>query len=141
VRIVLDTNVLVSALLSPGSVPGIVLSRWTTDSYEMLVSEPLLAEYLRVLERPRLQDKHRKEQKEIHALIARFRVDGVLVEPDTGIRVVRADPDDDIVVATAVAGEADYIVSGDRHLLELGILEGIRVVTPAVLLVIFEEDL
>ena len=140
-RIVLNTNVLVSALLSPGSVPGAVLAGWTADDYTLLVSELLIAEYLRLLERPRLQSKHRKGQEEIHALIAQFRSNGVLVQTDILTRVVAADSDDDIVVATAVAGEADFIVSGDRHLLDLGEHAGIRVVAPAIFLAILERDL
>ena len=54
---------------------------------------------------------------------------------------VASDPDDDVVIATATAGRADYIVSGDRHLLEIGEHGGIRIVRPATFLVILDTDL
>jgi len=141
VRIVVDTNVIVSALLSPGSVPGKVMEAWDSSNYSLMISEPLLAEYLLVLERPRLQTKHHKSSAEIHALIHRFRTEGRMVQTDRKLRVVRADPDDDIIVATAVAGNADFIVSGDRHLLEIGEHAGIRIIPPGVFLAILEHDL
>lgn len=65
------------------------------------------------------------------------------IQVDIGVpeRAVPADPDDDVVVATAIAGNADFIVSGDRHLLELGEHAGIRIISPAMLLVLLEADL
>ncbi len=53
------------------------------------------------------------------------------MEPPVHLRIIAADPDDDRVLEAAVAGEADFIVSGDRHLLDLGRYEGIEIVTPA----------
>ena len=57
----------------------------------------------------------------------------------TGIAVIAADPSDDMVLACAVAGKADYIVSGDPHLLDLGEYEGIRIVSPAVFVSILAD--
>lgn len=140
-RATIDPNVIVSAFMFPRSAPGILIEYWGSGAFELLVSEPLIAEYQRVLRYPHISSRHHMSEARLNRSIDLFRTRGTVVEPDTRITVVRADPDDDIVIATAVAGEADYIVSGDRHLLELGQHEGIRLVTPAVFLVILDEDL
>lgn len=140
-RIVVDTNVVVSSYMFPGSTPGAVIEYWYAGTVELVVSMPLIAEYERVLRYPHISVRLRLTDDGLRKSIQKFRDRGTLVEPDAETRVVTADPDDDVVVATAVAGNADYIVSGDKHLLELSEHNGIRIVTPAVFLAILEHDL
>lgn len=65
---------------------------------------------------------------------------GIRVDPDLQPKVVIADPDDDVVVACAVAGDADYIVSGDRHLLKLGEHNDIPILRPTIFLALLDDE-
>jgi uncharacterized protein len=125
----------------PGSIPGAIVEHWHGRAFELLVSTLLLAEYERVLHYPHIRSRLSLAQSELARSIEIMRQRGTLVVPDAELRVVTADPDDDIVVATAVAGNADFIVSGDRHLLDLGEHRGIRIIAPAIFLAILEHDL
>lgn len=131
IRTLLDTNVLVSSLLSPAAVPGQLLQAWRGDLFELCLSELLLAEVTEVLSRPkiralaRLADQQLDEFVELLQALAVFPSAPLLLEP-----VVADDPDDDVVLATAVAGQAETIVSGDHHLLALGTYRGLPVLTP-----------
>lgn len=135
-RAVLDTNVIVSALLNPNSSPGQVLEHWSSKAYVLIVSDLLLDEFLDVLSRPRIQALHKRDDSQIATLLKQFWDRGKLVNIDETLQVVIADPSDDVFVQTALAGNADFIVSGDRHLLELGEYRGIQIVTPAEFLAI-----
>lgn len=138
-QVVLDTNVVVSVFMFPGSVPGSLLEHWNTGDFAIVVSAALLSEYQRVLNYPHLRPRHRLSSADIEQVMDRFRTKGLLVSTEKPARVVPADPDDDVVIACAVAGDADYIVSGDRHLLEIGVHAGIRILLPAVFLVLLES--
>jgi predicted nucleic acid-binding protein len=72
--------------------------------------------------------------------IAGLRDAALLVIPTEAPAVIADDPDDDHVLACAVAGEADYIVSGDRHLLTLGEYRGIRILRPAAFLALLDTN-
>lgn len=139
-KAVLDTNVIISAYMAPASVPGTIIERWGAGAFEIIVSERLLAEYRRVMSYPRIQQKHRLTEDEIDQSLTRFRKKGIHTNPGVIANVVAADSDDDIFVACAVDGNADYIVSGDRHLLDIGEHEGIRVLRPVVFLALLDEE-
>lgn len=131
IRAVLDTNVLVSSLLSPGAVPSLIVRAWEADAFELCISRPLFDEVADVLTRPRIRKLARASSEQIEELltllprIARFVEEPLAVEP-----VVAGDPDDDLVLATAVAAGAEVIVSGDHHLLDLKTYRGIPIATP-----------
>lgn len=139
-RVVLDTNVIVSAHIYPENVPGAILERWSADAFELIVSTSLLDEYRRVMGYERIQPLHGLTNEEIDRSIDRLKEGGTSVIPGPRKNVVAADPDDGIFVACAVAGQADYIVSGDRHLLDLGQHEGIRIIRPAIFLTLLEYE-
>lgn len=119
-RVVLDTNILISAFVFPGGAPEDVVRAALERRVEMVTSPTLLAEFARVLAAKFGWDDEHVE--EAVALVAR---NAVVVRPTERIRVVRDDPADDRVLEAAAAGHADAIVSGDRHLLRLGAWEGI----------------
>lgn len=137
-RVVLDTNVLVSALIRRTSVPGALLEAWRDGRLEVVVSSALLAELERVLAYPRLRRYLALTADEARSLVAELR-DVALIADAVDVEVVTRDPDDDHVLAAAVAGGAEYIVSGDRDLLELGDYHGIEIVTPAQMVAIANE--
>ncbi len=134
-RVVLDTNVLISALLFTGAPSGLV-PLWQSGAITVLLSRAILDEYLRVLSYPRFQ----LTEAEIRALVEEellpyFEV----VSPKKRLRVIRRDPSDDKFLECAVAGKADVIVSGDNDLLELGNYQRIRIQSAAAFLAAIKE--
>lgn len=126
VGVVLDTNVLVSALGFGGPPLGALL-RTFGDSYRLLATEATVAELDRVLAYNRLP--FTDDDREAYLSILSREIE--LVVPEADVEVVHRDPDDDRFLECALAGEARYLVSGDDHLLELGSFQGIEIVTPA----------
>ncbi len=132
-RVVIGTNVIVSALLFGGT-PGALIQLWKGKVIEPLLSKEILEEYLRVLAYPKFE----LTEKEIHFLIYSEILPWFqTVEVKRSEKVVKEDPTDDKFIACAKAGQAEAIVSGDRHLLDLGSFESIQILTPSQLL---QED-
>lgn len=123
-KVVVDTNVFVSAhLISKGN-PARIIDRWTEDKYDLVLSKPVVEEIIKVL--------HRKEIKveRIERLLSLISQKATMVTPEKEISVIKNDPDDNKFIECAVKGKADYIVSGDKHLLDLEKYKGIKILTP-----------
>jgi uncharacterized protein len=131
VRVVLDTNVVVSALLSPTGAPAALLTAWRDGRIETLSSPTTIAELARILERPRVARQLGWSVASRRDFLDSFASGSVSIVPRVALHQVSRDPDDDRFLELAIAGAADYIVSGDRHLLELGSYQGIPILTPA----------
>jgi putative PIN family toxin of toxin-antitoxin system len=124
-KVVFDTNVLVSALAFPGGRGEAALRRIIEEQDALLISPPILDELLGVLAR-----KFARDGEEL-ARVAVFLSDlADTVRPRTRLKVVADDPDNRILEC-AVAGHADAIVTGDRALLALGTFRGVRLLTLA----------
>ena len=122
-KVVFDTNILVSALVFPGGRGEAALTRILNEQDELLLSKPILDELLGVLAR-----KFSRDGEEL-ARIAVFLSDlATTLQPRQTLRVMKDDPDNRILEC-AVAGRADCIVTGDRVLLELREFHGVRVVS------------
>ena len=127
IRVVLDTNVLVSGLLF-GGIPGKLLDLWKTGKIRLIMSREMLDEFLRVLAYPKL----RLSEEEIHYLLYVEVLPHVqMVKVHTGPILIPADPSDDMFLHCAVAAGAKYIISGDRHLLQLKSHKRIKILSPA----------
>ncbi len=87
----------------------------------------MLAELADVLSREKFDETDERQRSQFLALLARR---AALVRTKRSISVIAEDPADDIVLGTAVEGKASHVVSGDKHLLDLGQYRGIRIVTP-----------
>ena len=125
--VVLDTNVLVSALISRNGPAGRMLAEVKRAGLKLITSAAQLRELRNVLDREQLRRYIRRDEAE--DLIRNLEAVGEVVTdlPDVN---VSTDPDDNLILAAAVAGRADMIVSGDRkHMLALGAVEGIPIVT------------
>jgi uncharacterized protein len=107
-RIVLDTNIIVSALLQPLGPPAQVFLLATADSVQFCVSGSVYAEYEEVLRRPRF----RLDENVISATLDAIREKGVWVKPAESVTAC-ADPDDDIFLECAQAAQAAYLVTGN----------------------------
>ena len=130
-RLVLDTNTAVSGLIW-GGVPGRVIDAAASGKALIIASVPLLDELQGVLSRRKFSGQLAKLNASAADLFDGYAALVRLVAPSAIGAVILADPDDDIVLATAVAGDAEAIVSGDAHLVGIGEFRGIPIVTPAV---------
>ena len=130
-RAVLDTNVLVSAVLSAGSPPDSILRAWRSGDFELATSAALLRELETVLKRDHIAGRLGWSSGERQAFVRDLSERAILAAPRTRLEVVLADPSDNRVLEAAGAAQADYVVSGDRHLLDLKSYEGVQIVTPA----------
>lgn len=137
-RVVLDTNIIVSAFLVAVGAPARIVAAWRSGRFDLIVSPALLSEYEQSLNYPRVQRRHRFTSERIAQEIAGFREFGILVEPQEVPAVIAVDPDDDQILACALAGQADYIVTGDPDLLQLREYHGIRVLTPVAFVTLLE---
>lgn len=128
VRLVLDTNILVSSLIRKDTPPYLLYRAWRQQRFVLLTSAQQLAEVDDVLARPRLQKYVSPEES--RDIVRGLQTEAEQVETD-GIEVTHApDPDDNRILAIAIAGQADYVISGDRaDMLTLGEVEGIPVIT------------
>jgi len=126
-KAVLDTNVLISAYVFPGGKPEAVYRLALEGRLEIGTSLPLLAELGRVL-----GQKFGWTPDRVEAAVAQMTRVASVVEPVETVQVVIADPADDRVLEAARAFGADVIVSGDRHLLDLGTWSDIQIISPAV---------
>jgi len=125
IRAVLDTNVFVSSFF--GGVPREVVDLWKTGEVQLCLSRPVVEEYVAVLQRLGLQDAD--ELAELLDVFARGH--NVLFTARTpSLHIVKSDPDDDKFIECAVALKAEFIVSGDKALTEVGTYMGIRIVSP-----------
>jgi putative PIN family toxin of toxin-antitoxin system len=125
-RVVLDTNVLVSGLAYPGSVPGRIVGVWRQGGLDVVLSRYILDEMVRVL--PRLSRIH-LSSSEIRDLADSLIFLADIVEPDAEQDSSLRDPADQQVLATLRASKADYLITGDKDLLALA--EKYPIVTPA----------
>ncbi|SER77401.1 putative toxin-antitoxin system toxin component, PIN family [Azotobacter beijerinckii] len=123
-RVVLDSNILFSALISPHGAPDAIYRTWRAARFEVVTSRMQLDEIRRASRYPKL-----------HAILqpAKVGTSAVVLER-LDIQDEANDPDDAFLLAMAIAGEADYLVTGDRRagLLQRGHIEPTRIVTPAV---------
>lgn len=126
-RLVLDTNVVVSALLWDG-VPRRLLRVGRAEDVAFCSSSPLIAELTDVLSRPKFKKKIAASLLTVDQLVDLYVELVALVRPAPTSRLA-PDPDDDVVIGTALAAKADYLVTGDKGLLSVEAYEGGRIVT------------
>lgn len=115
VVVLLDTNVWVSALLNPHGPPARLKEAWLSGQFDVVVSIPLLEEIADVLARPRIQSKYGISTEEIMQFLRLLQERAIHVIPTGEVRLCR-DPDDDLILETAILGGAQYAVSRDDDL-------------------------
>lgn len=130
-RVVLDANQFVSAVLVPVGRPAQILQAWREGRFELALSPQIIAEVRRVLLYPRLQRKHGWSEAQIDDFLAGITAAATLMPGTLSVQAVPDDPTDDKYVACALEAGARYIVSGDEHLTQLRSYQGIEIVTPA----------
>ena len=129
-RAVVDTGVLVSALIRRQGTTGQILLALRDGQFALVYSTPILVEIIEVLGRLPFRTKYHIEPEDITALVNLVRLRGELVIPKQKVSVCR-DPNDNQFLEAALAGKADAIISGDADLLVLNPFEGIPILRPA----------
>jgi putative PIN family toxin of toxin-antitoxin system len=130
VRAVLDTNVYVSGTILARGTPFEVLEAWRHQRFILVTSEAIIMEIERVLRYPRIRKRYAVTAEDIARLVASLRADALVVPGDYEVSGISDDPDDDQFLACALEGQADCIITGDPHLLDLGQYHGIKIITP-----------
>ena len=126
-RVVLDTNILIGALITKGTPPDSLYQAWLHGEIELVTSTAQMAEIADVLARPRLQNF--LDTVEAAAIVENMGTRALILHEPPSVNL-SPDPKDNPILAVAITGKADLIVSGDKkHMLALGEVEGIPVVT------------
>ena len=133
-RVILDTNIFVS--MAMGGQVGKINNEWRAGKFILVVSEDIVSEYLEVLQRPKLHLKSRT----IATIVNRIYRKAEFVAPEEKIFVVLADTTDNKFIEAAIKGMTDYIVSGDKHLLELKEYKSIPIITAREFIEILEVE-
>lgn len=143
IRAVIDTNILVSALITQKTSPPRQLYRaFTTQQFLLITSPSILAEVEDVINRDNIVKYHKLDPKQRKVVIEQLVTLSYIV-PESVIHdktIIERDPEDDKFLYAALYGHADYIVSGDNHLLDLREYERIKILIPKEFLVILKNN-
>ncbi len=135
IRAVLDANVIISALIQPKGASGqILIGLLDRNSFELIVSPAILAEVRCALSYPKVRKYIKSSDEDLELWVASIELIAQPVDGKIRIRAVAEDPDDDKYIEAAVEGLAQFVVTGDKHILALKFYENIRIVTPRVFL-------
>ncbi|HZX48614.1 MAG TPA: putative toxin-antitoxin system toxin component, PIN family [Nitrospirota bacterium] len=135
IHVVLDTNQIISAILSPEGLADNILKfsgLKGEQKYQIVLSEPILGEIGRVLKYERLRPLHGWSDEKICDFLNLLKEGAIITAGKVIVEVVKSDPEDNKFFAAALEGRASYIVSRDIHLHEVKEYQGIKVLTPEV---------
>jgi uncharacterized protein len=128
-RAVIDTNVFISGLMLPQSIPGRIINAWRTGHFSLVLSEPMLSEISSVLSYPKIRKRIDWDDNTINRYLTLLRFEAEVAD----IRLTKAhvprDAKDNMVLATLIASKADCLVTGDLDLLTLA--ETYPIISPA----------
>lgn len=130
IRAVLDTNVFVSGIKSRKNPPGQILHTWRKKQFTVVTSPQLLLEIHEVLRRPAILDLLRKTPEEVDEFVKMLIQKTFVTDGKLELDVLKDDPDDNMVLATAVEGQASYLVTGNKRHFPPEEFQGVKVVTP-----------
>lgn len=130
-RVVLDANVLISAVISPRGNPAQILRLWEREEFELVVSLPTLEELERVIHYPRIRERYNLSEEDIEQFLQLIGASATVVEPSVELSVIEKDRSDNRYLECALAAGASYIVTGDDHLLSLKECRGVVILNPA----------
>ena len=139
-RVVLDANQFVSALLKPGSNPDRIMHLVREERITLLMSAEIRSEILRVLSYPKIAGRLSLCIEELTSFIDRLAAVAIMTQGALIVDAIADDPSDNKYLACAIEGKADYIISGDHHLLDLRVFQRIQIIDPGAFLDICREE-
>ena len=129
-RIAIDTNVIVSGILSRKGAPAQLLIAWRERRFLLLTSSAIIAEVRMVLQYPHIRKKYPLSDDDVEHVITMLEHDALLVTGEAEVTgSIPDDPRDEMILACALDGKADVIVSGDHHLIDLESFRDIPIMT------------
>ncbi len=129
VKVVLDTNVVVSSMLVQEGSPASIFRKLALGDINNFTTHEIIEEIKEVLARPRILKRISLAESEF--VLHSFEELSEKVYPEISLDEIKDDPDDNKILECAIASTADYIISGDAHLLKLREFRGIKIVSPA----------
>ena len=126
IRIVADTNIFISGIFWEGNFSSQVIDLWRRGNIELVSSLPIVEEIVRNL----IGFKIEMEEESVKEWEQIILENAMLVEPNEKLDIVKDDPTDNKFLEAAIAGNAEYIITQDNHLLKLKEFRGIKIITP-----------
>lgn len=139
-KVVCDSNTVISGLTAHAGGPYEILEAWRRGEVVLLLCEASVAEVVEVLGRAFFREQRGITPEGIARVRQMLEANAVVVAPKELLSVVKEDPDDDRILECALEGGADYLVSGDHHLLRLRRYEHLPIVTAREFLAALEDD-
>ena len=136
-KVTVDTNILISSTFWGGDSDKI-LKKVERGELELILSEDILDEFLKVLDYEEIKKKIENKNLEMRRAMEKIVSISTIVVPLRKLDVVEDDPDDNKILECAVEGDVDYLISQDKHLLNIGEYEGIKIISPEEFLKVFE---
>lgn len=140
-KIVLDTNIFVSAVLKSQSNPGHILDLIREKKFTLALSPDIILEIVTVLYYPKLKKIHGLTPKGIKSYSEGLKSIAEIVVPTKRLDVIEDDPSDNIYLECAIESGADFIVSGDHHLTDLETYKDVQIINPATFLKIIQDEI
>jgi uncharacterized protein len=134
IKAVIDANVFISSALAPGSNPDKIIDLVRHDKIILVISQDILEEIREVFLYPKIKRRLNLTSREINDFLSQIAKSALITPGLFNLKVIKADPRDDKYLACALEGQADYIISGDKHLLNLKNYHRIEIVNPATFL-------
>ncbi len=139
-RVVLDVNVLVSAVISAKGSPARIMELWEEERFEVVISLEIIGELGKVIRYPKIQEKYHLPEQYVEQFLGLINNQAIVVKPVRKITQIKSDPTDNSYLECTIAGGAEYIISGDQHLLRLVEYQGIPILSPAEFLTVLRLD-
>ena len=142
IRAILDTNVIVSGILTPKSVPATILKIGLEGKFKLVISPQVIEEIERVIRYERviaLMRRHKLTCREVDDFMQKLKRVAMVTPGELEVTAVPSDPGDDMVLSCALEGKADFVVSGDHHLTDLKSFQGVSIVNPQKFLQLFSN--
>ena len=131
IKVVLDTNIFVSGILNSKGAPGQVLKAWQENKFVLTTSKPIIKEIKQVLNSAKIQEfliKHKVVKEDLNDFFSTLSFNALVVKPSFKLDIIKEDPADNKFLECALMVKAEYIVSGDKHLLKLKMYENIKII-------------
>jgi hypothetical protein len=141
IKVVLDSNQFVSGFITPKGNSSKIFDLIRRKKINMIISLPILSEVNRVLSYPNIQKIHKLTKTQLDQEINNLIKFAEFITPKFKINIIKDDPTDNKFLECAIEGKADYIISGDHHLIDLISFQGINIIDPALFLKIWEQDI
>ena len=143
IKVVIDTNLFVSGLILKRGNPYELLEAWRHKGFMLLISDALETEIAEVLLRPKIKEKYHLTTDEVEDTLRLLHTDALRSDPAPTLPLSLRDPKDEKVLALAIGGEADYLVTGDGDLLSVHNNPGLgelQIVRPAAFLALLKTE-